>query len=301
MAERSMQRVGFIGVGAMGRPLAERLLSSGIAVHAFDRDPDVMAAAIAAGVTGANSAREVCDANEVVFACLPTAEICRAVALGPEGAAGSAKLKIYIDMSTFGGTTAVEMAQGLREHGIAFLSAPIVGGAVNLRAGTVGVLVSGDRNAFDQTRVAFEAFGGRLFYLGEDPATSQAAKVMNNAAAYAAFLGTCEAVSLGMKAGLDMETAVAIINSGSGKSFWSELVFPGFMLRGRYDGTGAMEIGVKDVVLFLKEAERLRVETPMANATSDLQHTVLDAGKPGRDTLETFHYFSDLAGLPRQG
>jgi 3-hydroxyisobutyrate dehydrogenase-like beta-hydroxyacid dehydrogenase len=296
-----MQRVGFIGVGAMGLPLAERLIANGIAVHAYDRNPEAMAAAIAAGATGATSAREVCDANEIVFACLPTREICRSVALGADGAAGSAKLKIYIEMSTFGGEAAVDMARGLGEHGVAFLSAPIVGGAVNLRAGTVGVLVSGDRSAFDRTRAAFETFGGRLFYLGEDPATSQAAKVMNNAAAYAAFLGTCEAVSFGLKAGLDMETAVAIINQGSGKSFWSEMVFPGFMLHGRYHGTGAMEIGVKDVMLFLKEAERLRVETPMANATSALQRTVLEAGKPGRDTLETFHYFSDLAGLPRQG
>jgi 3-hydroxyisobutyrate dehydrogenase-like beta-hydroxyacid dehydrogenase len=296
-----MERVGFIGIGIMGGAIAARMLQHGVPVLAFDQNPEALAKFSALGGEVAASVRDVADQTEIVFACLPTADICRHVALGQDGVAGGSQVKIYIETSTLGGAVAVEFATALEKFGIAYLDSPVVGGAVATEAGTLGVLTAGPRAAFERAEFALSAFAGRLFFLGETAGMGQTGKVVNNAVGYAAFLATCEAVAVGMKAGLDMETAIAIINQGSGANFFSQRVFPSYILKGKFDGTGAIEIGVKDVNYFLEEAKRLDVPIPMASAVSALQHRVLEAGPPGRDTMTMLHYFTDLAGLPRQG
>ena len=296
-----MQQVGFIGVGAMGGAIATCLLKKGVPVLAYDRNPTVLAALQQKGATPAASVRDVVDQAEIVFACLPTVDICKAVAFGPGGVAEGTNVEIYIETSTLGGAAAVEIAEGLAKHGITLLDTPVVGGTMAAEAGNLGVLTAGPPEAFERAKYALEAFAGRLFYLGANAGMGQAGKVVNNAVAYACVLATCEAVSLGLKAGLDMETAVAIINQGSGANFFSQRVFPGYIMQNKFDGTGAIEIGLKDVKLFLEEAGRLHMQTPMAASVSSLQKQIIESGPPGRDTLTIFHYFTDLAGLPRFG
>ena len=295
-----MEKIGFIGVGMMGGGIARRMIEHGVPVLAYDRDPHALQDMLRHGADVASSVREVVDQTEIVFACLPTADVSRTVALGPGGVAGGTKVKIYIETSTLGSAVAAELADALEPHGIIMLDSPVVGGTVAVGQGTLGVLTAGPKEAFERAKFALESFAGRLFYLGAKAGMGQSGKVVNNSVAYAAFLATCEAVALGMKAGLDMETAIAIINQGSGANFFSERVFPNFMMKGIYDGTGAIEIGAKDVKYFLDEAQRLEVEVPMAREVSKLQHRILQAGPPGRDTMTTFHFFADLAGLARE-
>lgn len=296
-----MQQVGFLGVGQMGGAIAARMVQQGVPVLAFDVNAANLEAARLQGCSVAGSVREVAEACEIVFACLPNAEVCEAVALGADGVLSGGKTKVYVETSTVGGEVMTRLADGLMAQGVTLLDSPIVGGGVALAAGTAGVLVSGPQDAFEQAKYALETYAGRLFYLGPVVGAAQAAKAMNNAVAYASFMATCEAVAIGMKSGLDLGTAVAVINQGSGCNFFSEKVFPGFILQGRYEGTGAIEIGVKDVKCFLEEAERLQVEAPMASAVSKLQKRVAESGRPGRDTLEALHFFTDLAGVPRTG
>lgn len=296
-----MERVGFIGVGIMGGAIAGRMIDNGVPVLAFDTNPDALDTMAERGASTAASVKEVVDSVEIAFACLPDATVSRAVALGPGGVAKGEKIKIYIETSTLGGEVVIELADALAERGITLLDSPIVGGVPALEAGTLGVLTSGPTAAFEQARYALEAFAGRLFNLGDKAGMGQAGKVVNNSVAYAALLASCEAVAVGMKAGLGMQTAVDIINQGSGANFFTEKIFPNFILRGKFEGTGAVEVGIKDVKLFLAEAARLGIEPPMANAVSDLQHTVVESGPAGRDTMTYFHYFTDLAGVPRQG
>jgi 3-hydroxyisobutyrate dehydrogenase-like beta-hydroxyacid dehydrogenase len=292
-----VERVGFIGVGLMGGGIAARMMEKGIPVIAYDKSPDVLARMRDKGADVAASVRDVVDEAEIVFACLPDAKVSTAVALGPDGVASGKKVRIYVENSTLGGAAAIALSDALAQKDIAFLDTPVVGGTVALEVGTLGVLCSGPKPAFERTKFALDAFAGKLFYLGEKPGAAQAAKVMNNAVAYAAFLATCEAVAMGLKAGLDIETAVAIINQGSGANFFSQRVFPDYIVKGKFEGTGAIEIGVKDVKLFLEEAKRLQMPTPMATETSALQVKVAEAGTPGRDTMTVFHYFCDLAGI----
>lgn len=296
-----MDRVGFIGVGAMGGALAARMVERGIPVLAYDRNPDVLARVAERGVAVAASNQDILDQCEIVFACLPSVEVCKAVALGAGGVVEGRKVKIYIETSTFGAAAAAEIEQGLAAKGITLIDAPVVGGLMALEAGTLGVLVSGPQAAFEQAKPALEAFAGKLFYLGEKAGSAQVGKVMSNAVSYACLLATCEALAMGMKGGISLDDAIGIINQGSGSNFFSQIVAPNYLAKGRFSGTGTMEIGVKDVKLFLEEAHGLQAGTPVAEAVSAIQQMILKSGEAGRDTMTYIHYFTDQAGLPRLG
>jgi 3-hydroxyisobutyrate dehydrogenase-like beta-hydroxyacid dehydrogenase len=243
----------------------------------------------------------VVDQCEIVFACLPTAEICRAVALGPNGVESGSKVKIYAELSTMGGATAIELSEALAKRGITLMDSPVVGGVIALESGSLGVVVSGPSAIFGRLKPIYEAFAGKAFYLGEHAGMAQVGKVVNNAVGYASLYASFEAVAVGMKAGIDIETCVAIINQGSGANFHTQRIFPAYIIPGKLTGTGAIEIGVKDVKCFLDEARRLGVETPMANNTSKVSKLVAESGPQGRDTMTGFNYFCDLAGVPRRG
>ena len=296
-----MDQVGFLGVGAMGGAIAARLLQNGVPVLAYDPNPEVLDRARARGAATAESVRDVVNRVEVVFACLPNAQICRQVALGPAGVVEGSKVRIYVDTSTIGGSTSVEISDGLAVRGIVFLDSPVVGGVIAAESGSLGVLVAGPQAAYARVKPVLEAFAGRTFYLGEKPGMAQVGKVVNNAVGYAALYATFEAVAVGLKAGIDIETLVGIINQGSGANFHTQKIFPAYIIPRKFEGTGAVEIGVKDLKCFLEEARRLHAETPMADAVTAVGVRAAESGPPGRDTMTLFHYFCDLAGVPRRG
>ena len=291
--------IGFIGVGSMGCPIAARMVERGLKILAYDRDPEALAKAEAAGVGTAGSVVEVVDQCEIVFACLPTVDVCKAVALGPGGVADGKTVRIYIETSTMGMAAAADIADGLTAKDITLIDAPVVGAVMALERGTLGVLAAGPEAAFEKVRFALDSFAGRLFYLGARAGMGQVGKVMSNAVSYAALVATCEALALGMKGGIDLETALAIINQGSGANFFSQIVAPNYIAKGRFSGTGPIETGVKDVSLFLDLARDLEVKALVAEAILNIQKIVTESGPAGRDTMTYIHYFTDLVGLPR--
>jgi 3-hydroxyisobutyrate dehydrogenase-like beta-hydroxyacid dehydrogenase len=296
-----MEQVGFLGVGAMGGAIVARLIQNGVPVLAYDPNAEVLARAHARGAATAESVQDVVNRVEVVFACLPNAQICRQVALGPAGVVEGSKVRIYADTSTIGGSTSVEISDGLAGRGIVFLDSPVVGGVIAAESGSLGVLLAGPQAAYARVKPVLEAFAGRTFYLGEKPGMAQVGKVVNNAVGYAALYATFEAVAVGLKAGIDIETLVGIINQGSGANFHTQKIFPAYIIPRKFEGTGAVEIGVKDLKCFLEEARRLHAETPMADAVTAVGVRAAESGPPGRDTMTLFHYFCDLAGVPRRG
>jgi 3-hydroxyisobutyrate dehydrogenase-like beta-hydroxyacid dehydrogenase len=293
-----MEQIGFIGVGNMGAAIAKRILAKNISVLAYDTSPTTLARMCEQGAIAAGSIREVADRTDIVFACLPTAEICKAVALGPDGVAGGRKARVYVETSTIGSAMADELTSALAARNIAYVDAPVIGGVIAAEAGALGVLAAGPKAAFEAARPALEAAAGKLFYLGEKPNMGQVGKVVANAVSYAAFYATMEATAVAMKAGIDIHTAIAIINQGSGGNFHSQKTFPAYILPGNFGPTGAVEIGIKDVKYFLAEAKRLQAETPMAEQVAALGQRAAAAGPPGRDTMTLFHFFCDLAGVP---
>jgi 3-hydroxyisobutyrate dehydrogenase-like beta-hydroxyacid dehydrogenase len=296
-----MQAIGFIGVGMMGGAIAARMMERGFPVLAYDNNPDSLERLAVQGAVRAASVREVVDRAQIVLACLPTPGISSTVALGKDGVIDGSAVKIYLDLSTLGGDTAVKISAALAEKSIAYIDGAVVGPVFAVNAGTLGVLAAGPKAAFDRVNPALDAFAGRVFYLGEQIGRAQVAKVVANAVSYAGLYASFEAVAVGLKAGIDIESLVGVINQGSGANFHTQKIFPNYIIPGRFEGTGAVEIGVKDVQLFLAEARRLNAQTPMADSVSALSVRAAESGPPGRDTMTLFHYFCDLAGVARRG
>jgi len=296
-----MQAVGFIGVGMMGGAIAAQMMERGFPVIAYDRNAESLARLCALGAEQAASVRDVADRAEIVLACLPTPDISSAVAIGKNGVADGAAVKIYADLSTLGGDTAMKISDALAQKSITYIDGAVVGPVFAVKTGTLGALAAGPKAAFERVEPLFASFAGCVFYLGDEIGRAQVAKVVANAVSYAGLFAAFEAVAVGLKAGIDMESLVGIINQGSGSNFHTQKIFPNYIIPGRFEGTGAVEIGVKDVKLFLAEARRLHADTPMAESVSALSVRAAESGPPGRDTMTLFHYFCDLAGVPRRG
>ncbi|MBO0758218.1 MAG: NAD(P)-binding domain-containing protein, partial [Bradyrhizobiaceae bacterium] len=127
-------KLAFIGCGAMGAPIVERLIAADHNVRIFDPNPSATAPLVQCGAFAAKSPRDATTGSRIAFACLPSPEVSRSVALGPDGVAGCSDLDIYIEMSTIGSRTIKDIAAGLHKSGIAVLDAPVSGGPRGARA-----------------------------------------------------------------------------------------------------------------------------------------------------------------------
>jgi 3-hydroxyisobutyrate dehydrogenase-like beta-hydroxyacid dehydrogenase len=207
--------IGFVGLGNMGFPMARRLIGDSHDVIAFDTSSASLDRIVALGARAASSAKEVADRAETVLASLPSPAVSFEVATGATGVIEGSRVKRYVDLSTVGSRTAVQIHDLLAERGIAALDSPVSGGVGGAEKGALAIMVSGPRNEFEVIRPALEAIG-RPFYIGEKPGTAQTMKLANNILAANVLVATSEVVVMGVKAGLDPTVMIEVLNAGSG-------------------------------------------------------------------------------------
>lgn len=265
----SYSRIGFVGIGKMGAPMAGRLIAAGYDVTVHDLDARAVAELVGAGAKAAASAREVADAADVVFASLPSPQILEAVALGDNGIAAGSTVKVFIDISTTGPRTAAKIADGLKPRGIAMIDAPVSGGLKGARNGTLAVMTSGPTAVFETVRPILENFG-KLFFMGEVQGAAQTMKLANNLLAAAALAVSSEAVVMGVKAGLDPKVMLDVINASSGRNSATEDKFPKSVLPRTFDFGFATGLSFKDVRLCLEEAEAMGVPMVVGSAVRQM-------------------------------
>lgn len=254
-------RTGFIGLGAMGRPMAINLVEAGHDLVVCDTDGGRTAILAQRGAAVAPSPKAVADESDVVMACLPNLDAAQAVVLGDDGVVHGARARIFVNMGTTGSACSREMAQALAAQGKAFLDAPISGGPPGAEAGTLGIMCSGDRAAFAALEPALGALSAKLVYLGETPGAAQTMKLVNNIISFGNLAVALEAMTLGAKAGLDPEQMLDVINASSGRNTATETKIPNHVLTRSFDYGGAMYIIEKDLELWRREAEAY--ESPM--------------------------------------
>ena len=266
--------IGFIGLGHMGFPMARRLIQVGHRITAFDTNPAALDRAAAFGAKSASSPREVADAAETVMASLPSPQVALAVATGAAGVIEGSRVKRYIDLSTVGNQTAVQIHDALAGSNIATLDGPVSGGVRGAENGSLALMVSGPRTEFDILQPVFEAIG-RPFYIGEAPGCAQTMKLANNILAATVLIATSEVVVMGVKAGLDPDVMIDVLNSGSGATSASRDKFPRAILPRTFDYGFATGLMVKDVRLYLNEAKALGVPVELAEAVARVWETAL--------------------------
>jgi 3-hydroxyisobutyrate dehydrogenase-like beta-hydroxyacid dehydrogenase len=275
------QTLGFVGVGRMGGPMASRLLDAGHSLVVFDTNPEVIKPLTARGATLAASAEDVASKADVVFISLPTPPIVQAVCLGDKGILKGSRVKTMIDLSTTGPSVAKVVAKAAGERGVAWADSPVSGGVTGATKGTLAVMVSCQKETFDEIDPLLKTFG-KTFYVGDKPGLAQIAKLANNLLAAAALVVSSEAVAMGVKAGLDAKVLIDIINAGSGRNSATQDKFPRSILPRTFDFGFATGLSYKDVRLCVDESEALGV--PMVAGAAVRQMLAITQARFGADS-----------------
>jgi 2-hydroxy-3-oxopropionate reductase len=289
------EAVGFVGLGAMGAPVAARLREAGHELIVFDPREDAAAALVAAGARAVASPRAVADAAAVVFVSLPTPDVVRTVALGADGLAAGGAIAVYVDLSTTGPAVAEEVADAFAERGVACVDAPVSGGPAGARAGRLTAMVAGADEAIARVRPLLDAFAGNVFVVGDRPGQGQTVKVINNLMSACSIAITAEAMVLGVKAGLDPATLLDVIDVSSGANNAASDKFPKQVLTRAFDHGFRLELMAKDVRLALDEAHRRQVPMLLGATVAELWN-LADAHDDGADCTAIVKLFEDWGG-----
>lgn len=248
-------KIGYIGLGAMGQPMAINIANAGLDLIVADMDPTRTAILAQRGAEVAGSAREVAEEADIVLACLPNLGAAEAVALGADGVISGSRAKAFVNMGTTGSAYSRAVAEKMQAAGKAFLDAPISGGPPGAEAGTLGIMCSGDQATFDGLKAAFDAIAAKVVYLGDQAGHAQVMKLVNNIIFFGNLAVALEAMTMGAKAGLDPEQMLEVINASSGRNSATEWLIPNHVLTGALDFGGANYIIEKDLDLWRQEAE----------------------------------------------
>ncbi|MDA7839147.1 3-hydroxyisobutyrate dehydrogenase [Luminiphilus sp.] len=252
-----MTNIAFIGLGNMGGPMAKNLLAAGHTLHIFDLSEVALNDVATAGATVAGSAVDACKNAEVVITMLPAGKHVRQVYIGDDGLlAHLSPGTLCLDASTIDSDTARDVGLAVAEQGIEFMDTPVSGGVAAAQAGTLAFMCGGTPAAFERAKVILEAMGNgeKIFHAGPAGA-GQVAKAANNMLLAVHMIGTCEALAMGAKAGLEPAVLSEIMKASSGNNWslqvynpWPE-VMPGAPAGNNYEPGFMVDLMVKDLGL----------------------------------------------------
>lgn len=275
------EMLGFIGVGRMGAPFVDRLLDAGYGVTIFDANKEAMAPLVAKGAIQAASSQAVASAAEIVMTSLPMPQILETVALGEAGISSGNRVTTLVDLSTTGPGVATRVHDGLKERNIQWVDCPVSGGVNGAIAGTLALMLSCPEDVFKKVEPIVSTFG-KPFFVGEEAGLAQVAKLGNNLLAASAMVVTSEVLAMGVKAGLDPDIMIDIINAGSGRNSATQDKFPQAILSGTFDFGFATGLSYKDVRLCVDEAEAMGV--PMVAGSAVRQMLAVTKAKFGAES-----------------
>ena len=293
--------LGFVGVGRMGGPMANRLLDAGYRLCVYDVSDEATGPLVARGAELAASPAEVASMADTVFMSLPTPDVVREVALGGNGGLiNGSKVRTVIDLSTTGPGVATEVAGKLAERNIAWVNSPVSGGVTGAKAGTLAVMVSCPKPAYQKLEPVLKVFG-KLFHAGEKPGLAQTAKLANNLLAATAMVATSEVMAMGVKAGLDAKVLIDIINASSGRNSASQDKFPRAILPRTFDFGFATGLSYKDVRLCVEEAEAMGVPMVVGGAVREMLAVTRARFGAGSDFTYIAKVLEEWAGVEIKG
>ena len=268
-------RVGIIGLGIMGAPMARNLLRAGHPLTVYTRTRARAAGLLAAGAAWADSPAALAAAVDAVVTMLPDTPDVEAVVAGPDGVLAGARAGLLaIDMSTIDPAAARALAERAAETGVALLDAPVSGGEQGAIAGTLSIMVGGAAAAFDRAGPLFAALGKRVTYMG-GPGQGQMTKLVNQVVGAGTLAAVAEGVLLAAGAGLDPAAVVEAVGGGAAASWMLAEQAPRMQRRDFAPGF-MVRLQQKDLRLALASAERLGVPLPLT-AVVQLLFTAVEA------------------------
>jgi len=281
-----MTKIGFIGLGNMGAPMAQNLSKAGHEVRGFDAVEEARDAAVASGLALAENNVDAARGADIVILMLPNGSIAEMVADEVLGAMDAGSL--LIDCSTIDVATARRIHHKAEAGNVLCLDAPVSGGVGGAAAGTLTFMVGGSKAAFAKGSPAFDIMGGKSVHCG-DGGAGQAAKICNNMLLGISMIGTCEAFSLAEKLGLSQAALFDVVSTSSG-SCWSVNTYcpvPGVGPKSPSDNDYkpgfAAALMLKDLTLAQQAADESSAPTPLGRHATELYNSMVEAGDGGTD------------------
>src|SRR6266446_4445061 len=293
-------KVGFIGVGNMGNPMAGNILKQSFPLTVFDLNPKAMENLVQAGATKAGSAREVVDNSEIVLTSLPASPDVEAMYLDAGGLVDRARPgTILIDLSSVLPSTPRKIEPRAKERGAHFLEAPVSGGVSGARAATLAIMVGGDPEVLTRARPVLRAIGPNIFHVGPVGA-GNTVKAINNMMACVNSLAMMEGVALGVKAGLDPMTIYEVVKASSGGSKALERI-PTALVPRKFEPGFKVRLMNKDLETFNTIAKELHVPVSFSNVAQRYQQAAMAAGLGEQDTSVIMTVIERLAAVKVSG
>jgi 2-hydroxy-3-oxopropionate reductase len=295
-----VKRVGFIGLGLMGKPMARNLMRAGYPLTIHNRSRGAVDELAAEGATPATSPKEVAEQVDVVITCLPDSPDVEQVTLGSNGITEGGRSGLtVIDMSTIAPGVAMHIADELAERDIHWLDAPVSGGDVGAQQGTLAIMVGGDEAVFQDCLDLFQAMGQNIVHVG-GPGAGQVTKVCNQIIAAGTMAAMSEALVLAAKAGADVERVIEAIRGGAARCWALEVRAPQILRRELEPGFKAY-MQYKDLNIVLDAGKTYQVALPVTGTVRELYTAMLAAGRGELDTSAVVTVLEDLAHVQVRG
>ncbi len=292
-------RIGFIGLGNMGGPMALNLLKAGHTLVVNDLQRDRADAHLSGGARWAATPAEAAASSELVFTSLPGPKEVEAVALGENGILNRIdSTGVYADLSTNSPTAIRRIHAAFARKGVAMLDAPVSGGIAGARAATLSVMVGGDEAVYRKIKPALDAIGDKVTYIGAIGCGS-VAKLVHNMIVFGSVQLLAEAFTMGVKAGVPAETLVSAVENGAyGQGAMLRGVMRKMVLRDNFDRVAfALKLARKDLGLATELAREIDVPMPLANIVEQDLVEAVARGLGDKDSSVSFTLQEGRAGV----
>lgn len=293
-----MKRIGFIGVGTMGEPMAANLLKAGFQVVIMGhRNPAPVERLVAAGAQKLGTPAEIAAQTDVVMLCLPNDAVVEEIVLGPNGVlAGGREGLIIVDTSTISPLTSQNLAKAAANKGMTLLDAPLSGGQTGAIAGTLAIMVGGPEEAFHQVKPVLEAVGKSITYVGPNGA-ALVVKLGNNLIVAAEAVAIAEALTIAKKAGIDTGLVHKILSAATARSWILEEKVAASILKGDLNPGFKLSLMHKDVGLAVDFAKAQGVPVFVTALVHQLYTQALGLGKGDLDSIAICELYAEATGV----
>ncbi len=291
-----MTKIGFIGLGIMGKPMAKRLLQAGYDLTCYDINPEPVRELVTAGARQGRSSKDVAEQSEIVITMLPNSPHVEQVVLGADGVlAGARPGTIVVDMSSIDPTVTRAVSAKLQEKGIVMLDAPVSGGEPKAIDGTLSIMVGGPQDAFDRVRDILLKMGASAVLVGEI-GSGNVTKLANQIMVGLNIAAMSEAMVLAVKSGVDPERVYQSVRGGLAGSAVLDAKVP-LILQGNFKPGFRIELHIKDLANALAAAHEVGVPLPLTSQVMEVMQALKVQGKAKDDHGGVVQFFEGLAGV----
>ena len=291
-----VKKVGFIGLGIMGKPMALNLVAKGYEVMVNDLNKEAVQTLVDAGAKAADSAKSIAENSDVVITMLPASHHVQQVVLGENGVlSGAKKGTVIIDMSSISPVVSKEIADIAEKQGVEMLDAPVSGGEPKAKDATLAIMVGGKEEVFEQVKDVLAAMGSEITLVGGN-GSGTTAKLANQVIVNLNIAAMSEALVLAAKSGIDVEKMYQAIRGGLAGSAVLDAKVP-LILDRNFVAGGRIDINLKDITNVMETAHDVGVPMPLSSHLLEIFHALKVDGKAADDHGGIVQYYEKLANV----